>query len=194
MTQPRVEPRDNNEAALIAQAAAGDHVAFGELVTLHENEVFTLALRLTGDWNRANDVAQEAFIRAWKALPRFRGDARFSTWIHRITVNAAWTNGSKRKRHAERTTPLEAISAQPVSRLGRPEVEGERMALRARLEGALDRLSPEQRMVVVLKDIEGWTHDEIAAEAGITVTAAKVRLHRARTKLRTMLWDEGSGR
>jgi RNA polymerase sigma-70 factor (ECF subfamily) len=190
MTQPGVEHRDDNEADLIARAASGDQVAFGELIAAHQNEVFNLALRLTGDWNRANDVAQEAMIRAWKALPRFRGEARFSTWLHRITVNAAWTNGSKRKRHAERSAPLEAVSDQHVSRLGRPEAESDRQELRLRLEGALARLSSEQRMVVVLKDVEGWTHEQIADEAGITVTAAKVRLHRARSKLRTMLWDE----
>lgn len=192
MARPRVQPDDdrNAEAALVARAAAGDQAAFADLVIEHRDEVFTLALRLTSDWNRAHEVTQEAFVRAWKSLPRFRGESRLSTWLHRITVNVAWTHGKRRKRDNDRTAPLDDGAALPNSTLGSPETEMGRSDLRARLLGALDRLSPDQRVVVVLKDIEGWSHEEIASHTGITITAAKVRLHRARAKLRNMLWEE----
>ena len=86
---PRVEP--TREQELIARAQAGDRSAFAALVREHGNEVYTLARRLVGDPHLAADVAQETMIRAWRALPNFRGEAAFSTWLHRITVNTAWT-------------------------------------------------------------------------------------------------------
>jgi len=85
---------------LVRQAQAGSTAAFSELVRIHQDEVYTLAYRLTGDSHNAADVAQEAFVRAWRAIDRFRGDAKFSTWIHRITVNTAWTDRTRRRRRS----------------------------------------------------------------------------------------------
>ncbi len=98
MELPRVE-RDK-EKELIARAQAGDRAAFGALVREHGDEVYTLARRLVGDPHLAADIAQEALIRAWKALPNFRGDAALSTWLHRITVNTAWTQRRRARRHS----------------------------------------------------------------------------------------------
>ncbi|MFZ0014107.1 MAG: sigma-70 family RNA polymerase sigma factor [Acidimicrobiia bacterium] len=184
MSNP-VEPTQveiEKERDLISRAQAGDRAAFAALVRAHQDEVYTLARRLVGDPHLAADVAQEALIRAWRALPNFRGDARFSTWIYRITVNTSWTHKKRAARH--RATPVDDYTelAAPID-ANHPEVVGETIELRGRLRRALDRLPAAQREVVVLKDVYGWSHAEIAGSMGITVTAAKVRLHRARAKL-----------
>jgi len=174
------------EADLIRRAKAGDRAAFGELVQAHQHEVYTLALRLTADRELAADVAQEALVRAWRALPRFRGEAAFSTWLHRTTVNTAWTLRRRAMKH--RSVPLEE-GPEPADRSVTPERAGEMTELRDDLVAALDRLNPRLRAVIVAKDVYGWSHDEIASTLGITVTAAKVRLHRARKKMKAMLGE-----
>lgn len=177
---PSVET--SKERELIARARSGDRAAFGALVREHQDEVYTLARRLVGDPHMAADVAQEALIRAWRALPNFRGDAKFSTWLYRITVNTSWTHKKRAGRH--RTSDLEEHFelAAPLDAT-HPEVAGEILELRGRLRSALDRLPDAQREVVVMKDVYGWSHSEIAESMGISVTAAKVRLHRARARL-----------
>lgn len=170
------------EKELISRAQDGDRAAFAALVRAHQNEVYTLARRLVGDPHLAADVAQEALIRAWRALPKFRGDARLSTWLHRITVNTAWTHKKRAKRHSGPSIDDYMELAAPEG-ADHPAVAGEILELRGRLRSALDRLPDGQRQVVVLKDVYGWSHAEIAENMGISVTAAKVRLHRARARL-----------
>jgi RNA polymerase sigma-70 factor (ECF subfamily) len=172
----------NREQELIARAQKGDRSAFAVLLREHQDEVYTLARRLVGDPHMASDVSQEALIRAWRALPRFRGDARLSTWLYRITVNTAWTHKERARKHQGTSIDEHLDIAAPVD-AGHPEVAGEILELRGRLRLALDRLPDPQREVVVLKDIYGWSHAEIAESMGISVTAAKVRLHRARARL-----------
>ena len=187
MNHAAVESSD--EADLIRQAQAGDKDAFQELVRRHQHGVFTLAMRLVNDREQAADVAQDAFIRAWRGLPSFRGEAAFKTWMHRITVNAAWTLKKRLGRHT--ATPLDDIPQIADATLsGDLERAGENLELRERLRAALDQLTRPQRTVVVLKDIYGWSHGEIAETLGITVTAAKVRLHRAHHRLRDELEGE----
>lgn len=173
---------DIKERELIARARSGDRAAFGALVRAHQDEVYTLARRLVGDPHLAADVAQEAMIRAWRALPNFRGDAKFSTWLYRITVNTSWTHKKRAGRHRASDIEDHFDLAAPVD-ASHPEVAGELLELRGRLRKALDRLPTSQREVVVLKDVYGWSHTEIADSMGISVTAAKVRLHRARARL-----------
>jgi RNA polymerase sigma-70 factor (ECF subfamily) len=184
MDMARVE-RDK-EKELIARAQAGDRAAFGALVREHGDEVYTLARRLVGDPHLAADIAQEALIRAWKALPNFRGDAALSTWLHRITVNTAWTQRRRARRHSG--PPLDDFIdvAAPIG-ADHPEMAGEILELRGRLRSALDSLPEPQRQVVVLKDVYDWSHAEIAEAMGISVSAAKVRLHRARARLARQL-------
>jgi RNA polymerase sigma-70 factor (ECF subfamily) len=172
----------DRERELIARAQQGDRSAFGALVRAHQDEVYTLARRLVGDPHLASDVAQEALIRAWRALPKFRGDAQLSTWLYRITVNTAWTHRKRAARH--NTTSIDEyhdLAAPPGP--NDPETAGEILELRGRLREALDRLPDAQRRVVVMKDVYGWSHAEIGEAMGISVTAAKVRLHRARARL-----------
>lgn len=177
---------DSRDQDLVARAQNGDRAAFAALVREHGDMVYTLARRLVGDPQLAADVAQESMIRAWRSLPSFRGDARFSTWLHRITVNTAWTQRAKARRHA--ASPLDEVGELPAPRdADHPEVAGELAELRRDLRQALDSLPESQRQIVVMKDIYGWSHAEISESVGISVTAAKVRLHRARARLARMI-------
>jgi RNA polymerase sigma-70 factor (ECF subfamily) len=184
MERERVEPVQSYQD-LIGRAKQGDRDAFGELVAQHQHEVFTLAVRLMRDRDLAADVSQDAFIRAWRAMPKFRGDAKFSTWMHRITVNTAWTHRSKQKR--VRLDPLESMNSEPQATTLDPVRAGEAVSASPRIEEALMQLSSSIRAVVVLKDVYGWSHSEIAEHLDISVTAAKVRLHRGRKELRHLL-------
>jgi len=176
LTEPQV---------LVDRARRGDRDAFGALVAIHQHEVYTLAVRLVRDRDEASDVAQDAFIRAWRAIPKFRGDAKFSTWLHRITVNTAWTHRTKRNR--VRLDPLDSLVAEPQATTLDPVRAGESVSIGPKIEAALGELSYSIRSVVVLKDIYDWSHQEIAEHLDISVTAAKVRLHRGRKELRSRL-------
>jgi RNA polymerase sigma-70 factor (ECF subfamily) len=172
---------------LVAAARAGDRAAFEALVRLTMADTYTLALRLTGDEEDARDVAQEAYLRAYRAIGRFRGDAAFTTWLYRITANCASTSLGRRSRH--RTEPLGDDA--PVAD-EHPDTDPVAMAtagaLRDRIDAALADLPPRLRAVVVLRDVYDLPHEAIAAELGISVAAAKVRLHRARRRLREQLF------
>jgi RNA polymerase sigma-70 factor (ECF subfamily) len=184
MTQPEVGQTDSDE--LVGLASLGDQAAFAALVKIHQHEVYTLAVRMVADRELAHDVAQEAFVRAWRSIDRFRGDAKFSTWMHRITVNTAFTHRDRRKRNA--VVPLDVVYREPEAESLSPERGGESAAIRGPLGEALAALPESLRNVVVLKDVYEWSHNEIAEHLGISVTAAKVRLHRGRKSLRVMLW------
>ena len=180
-----------DEAELIGAAQSGDREAFDELVRCTFVDTFTLARRLTGNEEDARDVVQEAYLRAWKGIGKFRGDAQFSTWMYRITANAASTLVQKRRRH--RAVPIgddfEPVDTYAEERVSQPAESAEALD---RIARALDDLPAKLRSVVVLKDVYGLSHETIAEELGITVSAAKVRLHRARHKLRDVLYDEGA--
>ena len=175
------------EAALVAAAKAGDRSAFEQLVKATHADIYTLAYRLTGDEEDARDVVQDAYFRAFRSIKRFRGDARFSTWMYRITANCAATHLARRSkaRHEE----LSDDEPLPDPRLEiDPESMAEAGALRDRVSEALAELPPRLRAVIVLRDIYDLPHEAIASELGITESAAKVRLHRARRKLRERLF------
>ena len=174
-------------AALVTAAKDGDREAFEELVRLTAADTFTLAVRLVGNEEDARDVVQETYLRAYKGLDRFRGDAQFSTWLYRITANCANTYLTKRRRHrhdelTEESSPAESGGDRD------PLARAEASNLRDRLQGALDELPPKLRAVVLLRDVYDLPHEAIAAELGITESAAKVRLHRARRQLRERLF------
>jgi RNA polymerase sigma-70 factor (ECF subfamily) len=177
----------SDEVELVAAAKGGDLSAFEELVRASQAEVYTLAYRLTGNEEDARDVAQEAYLRAFRSLKRFRGDARFSTWMHRITANCALTFLAKRTkgRHEELSSDESVADERPESS---PETMAEAEFMRDRLTDALSELPPRLRAVVVLRDVYDLPHEAIAAELGISQEAAKVRLHRARRKLRERLF------
>jgi RNA polymerase sigma-70 factor, ECF subfamily len=174
-------------AGLVTAAKDGDRQAFEELVRATHADAYTLAYRLTGNEEDASDVVQEAYLRAFKSLKRFRGDAQFSTWLYRIVANCAATALGKRakNRHEEldEETPLidGRVDYDPDAHL-----EGE--LERSRVTDALRELPDGLRAVVVLRDVYDLPHEAIAKELGISEAAAKVRLHRARRRLRERLF------
>ena len=164
--------------------------AFEDLVSEHQSRVYGVALRVVSDPELAADVAQETFIRAWRGLARFRGDSSLSTWLHRIAVNTALTARRKAARnHGPSLETIHEVVAESTPDID-PERRGEVLDLRGRLEAALDALPEGQKAVVILKDVEGWSHAEIAETLDITVSAAKVRLHRAHRRLAHELEDD----
>lgn len=174
------------EDELLRLAKAGDKEAFTEIVRRHEPAVLTLANRLSDDSHMAADIAQEAMIRAWKGLDSFRGDAAISTWLHRITVNVAWTHRKRAVRR--RALPIEDVAHSLDAGPGvRPEEMGEAAMLGRTIRRSIRALPVGLRAVVVLKDVYGWSHAEISEALGISVTATKVRLHRGRTRLQADL-------
>ena len=175
-----------SNAELVRKSQFGDKAAFEQLVIRHQDLVFSLAYKLTGNREMANDVAQEAFIRAWKAIEKFRGDSTFSTWIYRITVNTAWTLRKKAKKHNTLNID-DTYEPIVIDEKKHPELVAINSDLSSVLVNALDKIPIEQRIIVELKNIEGRSHKEIADYLDISVTAAKVRLHRAHQKLRQIL-------
>jgi RNA polymerase sigma-70 factor (ECF subfamily) len=180
-------------ADLVAAAKDGDRVAFDELVRLTYAATYTLAYRLTGDEDDARDVVQEAYLRAYRGLRRFRGDAQFSTWLYRITANCAATHMGRRARHRhdELDDSLPVADDRPDHD---PQLRADAEDLHGRLQAALAALPDRLRAVVVLRDVYDLPHESIAAELGISESAAKVRLHRARHKLREQIFGRRDGR
>ena len=184
--EPINQSNEISNSELVRKSQLGEKDAFEQLVIRHQDLVFSLAYKLTGNREMANDVAQEAFIRAWKAIEKFRGDSTFSTWIYRITVNTAWTLRKKARKH--NTLNIED-SYEPIviDEKKDPELVAINSDLSSVLINALDKIPIEQRIIVELKNIEGRSHKEIADYLDISVTAAKVRLHRAHQRLRQIL-------
>ncbi len=173
--------------SLVEAAREGSRPAFDELVRRTSAETYTLALRLLGHEEDARDVTQETYLRAFRGLSSFRGDAQFTTWLYRITANcaASYLGRRARNRHEELPEELHLADTNPAHD---PEAHGEAEALRQELVVALRRLPAKLRAVVVLRDIYDLSHAEIAQELSISESAAKVRLHRARRKLREDLF------
>jgi RNA polymerase sigma-70 factor, ECF subfamily len=178
-----------DQLELIQAARAGDRQAFDELVRLTYVDLFTLAVRLTGNEEDARDVVQDAYLRAWRGIGKFRGDAQLSTWLYRITANCASTHLSRRRRL--RTEPLlPGLDPAELRPDLQPEAATESGLDLLRLGAAVDALPVKLRAVVVLRDVYGLSHEAIAEELGISVSAAKVRLHRARKRLRDDVFEE----
>jgi len=151
------------------------------------SDCYALALRLVGNEHDACDVLQETYLRAFRKLGKFRADSSFRTWLYRVTVNCAATLVAKRRRtsHVELDDDLEVLETRSERD---PETAAGTADDRERLVEALADLPDQMRMVVVLRDVYDLAHEEIAHELGISQTAAKVRLHRARRRLREQLF------
>jgi RNA polymerase sigma-70 factor, ECF subfamily len=174
---------------VVAAARSGDRDAFAALVRATYDDTYTLAYRLTGNEEDARDVVQEAYLRAYRSIDRFRGEAKITTWLYRITANCASTQLGSRRRH--RHDPLDT-TGEPADLTPASDPLDRAVAadLRATVEVAIAELPPRLRAVVVLRDVYDLPHDAIAAELGITETAAKVRLHRARRALRARCFPD----
>jgi RNA polymerase sigma-70 factor (ECF subfamily) len=164
-----------DDRALLAAVKGGDEAAFRQLYRRHGGRVYSVARRLVGSPELAEDVAQDAWLRAFKGLASFRGAAAFSTWITGIAIRCALETLRQRR-------PLTFVDDGPDRISPAPHVE-----LRVDLETALDRIAPGYRAVVVLHDLEGFTHDEIAALLDIEPGTAKSQLSRGRRAVRAWL-------
>lgn len=173
------------ETALVGAARRGEEDAFEKIFLLHKDRVFSICLRMTGSHFDAEDLLQESFVLAFKNIAGFRGDSSFSTWLYRITVNVVVD--FLRKRHPRLIMaagePLEhEIAIHPIRDRGRDWT-----LERLRLEHAIARLPPGYRSVLVLHDVEGYNHEEIAQCVGTSTGTSKSQLHKARKRLRELL-------
>ncbi len=177
----------SDEAQLIERAKAADSKAFEALYRRHVDRVYGLCLRMTGNVGEAEDCAQEAFIQAWKQLERFRGDSAFSTWIHRIAVNAVLGRMRKSKREHDRIQAVaDQVETSPVTAADTGELRD--------LAEAVDRLPEGARHVFVLNAVYGYSHEEASNMLGIAVGTSKAQLHRARRMLVQQLDAEERGK
>jgi RNA polymerase sigma-70 factor (ECF subfamily) len=164
----------------IRRALKGDEAALRALWAQHAPRIDALVRRLVGDPDEAADVAQEVWIQIFRALPTYRGDSQFSTWAHRIAVNRTLNA----LRSTRRLSKVEVDLEEDTSVV---EHDGDRSLLAQTIDEAVQKLSPGARTVFVLHDVEGYTHEEIAAELGITSGGSKSQLFKARAKLRRLL-------
>lgn len=171
------------EKDLICRAARGDAEAFRQLVEAYQTPAYRLAARMCGP-DSAEDVTQEAFLAAWRALPDFRGDCRFSTWLYRLVSNAAIDCLRREKKHRDTgdVDDLELPDGGPS-----PQEQAERSDTRDAVRRALDRLSPEHRQVLLLRFMQELDYGEIARALDVSEGTVKSRINRAKSKLREVL-------
>ena len=178
----------DQESLLIRRAISGDEGALRALWTRHAPHIDMVVRRLVGsDPDLASDIAQEVWIQIFRALPSYRGDSQFGTWAHRIAVNRTLNALRKTRRLANIETEVHEDSAAV-------EPDHERAFLAQSIEEAAAKLSPGARAVFMLHDVEGYTHEEIADELGITSGGSKSQLFKARAKLRSLLAHLVDGR
>lgn len=174
-------------AADAALAAAGDRRAFERLYRSQVDRVFSLCVRMCGSRERAEELTQDVFVRAWEKLPQFRGESAFGTWIHRVAVNVVLNDRKTAGRERSRAAPDAGTQEDndPEEHYGStaPPSHADRMDI----EAAIATLPPGARKVFVLHDVEGYKHEEIAEMLGVTSGGTKAQLHRARMLLREAL-------
>lgn len=175
-----MDPMSPTDQITIRRAINGDQDALRSIWTQHAPRIDAIVRRLVGDADLAADVAQEVWIQIFRALPSYRGDSKFSTWTHRIAVNRTLNALRSLRRLGKVEVEIEEQTAMV-------EPDGERALLAQTIDEAVQQLSPGARAVFVLHDVEGYTHEEIAQELGITSGGSKSQLFKARAKLRRLL-------
>ncbi len=173
--------------AVLERARGGDHEAFAAVVRLYDTKLRGLAFRILGDPDRMDDALQEAYVRAYRALPRFRGDARMGTWLFRITYNACLDElaRSRKTNHVPLDELVEQASEEPLP--------GELLAGRSEIATAMQALPADERAVVFLVDAQGFDYARAAEIVGVPVGTVASRLNRARGSLRRALRPRGKG-
>lgn len=174
------EPTAVDDGPLVRSARDGDRRAFEALYRRHVGRVYGLCLRLTGHIANAEELTQDAFVRAWSSLDSYRGDAAFGTWLYRLTANVVIDHQRKQRSWFSR---FSSIDDESFIEMGHEIAHGDRRDL----EAAIAKLPKGARQVFVLHDIEGWQHDEIAEKTGTAVGTCKAQLHRARKLLQECL-------
>lgn len=178
-----------NEILLISRARGGDREAFGELVEQYRDNVYRLAYRMCGNAYDADEAAQEAFVAAWRALPNFRGDAKFSTWLYRLTTNAAIDVMRREKRHQ---TVGDGEMMELADDADSPQETVERTEQQEAVQKALATLSEEYREVLLLRYMEELDYAEIAEVLQLPSGTVKSRINRAKAALKTALLKSGN--
>ena len=178
-----------DQEKIIARARRGDADAFEQLVVAYREQVFRLALRMCGSEADADEVAQEAFLSAWKALPNFRGESQFSTWLYQLTTHAAIDLMRREKRQIAADDITEVSAADPAPS---PQQQAEQSEQREIVRDAILQLAPEQREVVVLRFMEELSYEEIGAVLKLPSGTVKSRLNRAKAQLKEILSKSGN--
>ena len=188
---------EQEEARFVARLVARDESAFNELVVTYQRRVFALVFRMLGRRDEAEDLAQEVFVQVFKAIDQFRGDSKLSTWIYRIAVNLC-KNRTKylSRRHANDQDdvdamadrlPFSAAKGVSVGGISRPDELVEGMQLEVVVKRAIAQIEPEFREVLILRDVEDMSYEEIAEVTGLADGTVKSRIHRARAQLRALV-------
>ena len=181
--------QDVDDDPLVKRAREGDRAAFEELVRRHADRIYAVVMRFGAPRGEAEEIVQETFVRAWRAIGRFKGESQFFTWLYRIAINEAKRHMSRRGAQLERVASdemaLEAIGDPAPS----PQQRAEHQDLRAALERAVRALPMKHRIPLVLRDIEGLPTDQAAAVMQLSEAAFKSRLHRARLAVRDAMED-----
>ena len=190
---PGEEPSDLVPPELIDRCRSGDQAAWDELVAATHREVYTLCLRILRDPDDAAEATQDAYLKAWRGLKGFRGDSLFSTWMYRVATNAALSKSRSRKRRRDHETGTddETLGRLPAG-ASTEDAADARLDLNA-VESALSTLPEHYRSALVLKDVYGFSIEEVAAQLKISETAAKVRVHRARKKVKEIVFPAPAG-
>ncbi len=185
-----------DESALISAAQKGDLDSFNTLVLAHQHQVYNLAYRIMGEGDSASDATQEAFISAWRHIGGFRGGS-WKSWLLRIVTNACYDELRRIKRRP--SSSLESLYVEdptpdaelPPSQLESPEAFTQRRELNRTIQAGIEQLPPDQRIVLVLSDVQGMSYEEIAEATGTNLGTVKSRLSRARARLRDLLLEHG---
>jgi RNA polymerase sigma-70 factor (ECF subfamily) len=177
-TDPPPSADAGDTADIVRRAQRGDLAAFEQLYRTHAGRVTALCLRLTGDRQRAEELMQDTFVRAWEKLGSYRGESTFGTWLHRVTVNLFLVAERGDKRRTARVETTDSLEDLPVAVTGSGDP-----ADRIDLERAIATLPNGARMAFVLHEVEGYRHEEIAEMAGIAPGTVRAQLHRARRLL-----------
>ena len=186
------------EQELVQRAKGGNEDAFAQLMRENETRIYNLTLRMTGNEQDALDLAQEAFFNAWRGLKFFKGDSSFSTWVYRLASNACIDHLRRKKRRQDISAPMPVVDEEddrppdiPDERYA-PEQVLEQKQLRQAVAEGLDRLSDEHRQVLIMRELDGLSYQEIGQVLGLEAGTVKSRIARARLSLRKILVETGN--
>jgi RNA polymerase sigma-70 factor, ECF subfamily len=175
-----------SDAECVRRLQQGETNAFEILVRRHQKTIFNLVYRMLGDYDEAAEIAQEAFLSAYRAIGGFRGDANFSTWLYRIALNHATTRRRSMAHWQQHTVPIETTEPVGDNHLD-PAAMVEQKEIRERVQKALNSLEPDDAAIILLKDLQDMPYEEVARILEIPLGTVKSRLHRARQALKSQL-------